>query len=294
VSFLFVNKKIHVVFFDLTTEFASTVMLMKNILLISILLLFFACQKEDIGDNSPVNVVDEHPHLCEVPETGDRNFIYYENDERWLIGGENEDQDFNITNWTLEEGYIKYGLGRETFKALTEPQFISKEEYPRTIQPDELVLAVYGGLSDTKVYTIDMMEAHEVINDEINGEPIVVMYCPLADFFAVYYREYCGATLTFGVSGYTYYQCDTQDGKDGFLLWDRNTESLWWPLTHKGVSGEMLNQTMTPYHAAKWEVTTYEQISQSSPDFVLLKPGQNIDFDGEWTSSLSQSVNCVE
>ncbi len=265
---------------------------MKNILLTSILLLFFACQKEDIGiGDSPVNVVDEDPHLCEVPYSGDRNFIYDEDGERWLIGGENENEDFNITNWTLEEAYIKYGLGRETFKALTEPQFISEAEYPRTIQPDELVLAVYSALGETKVYTIDMMEAHEVINDEINGEAIVVMYCPLADFFGVYYRDYCDATLTFGVSGYTYYQCDVQEGKDGFILWDRNTESLWWPLIHKGVSGEMLDEVMTPYHPAKWEVATYEQVSQSS-EFVLLKPGQGIDFEGAWTETLSQEVNC--
>ncbi len=267
-------------------------MLMKNILFISILLLFFACKKEDIGmDDSPVNIVEEDPH-CEDLETGESSFVYYENNERWLVGGETEAEDFNITNWTLEEAYLNYGIGRETFKALTEPKFISAAAYPRTIQPDELVMAVYSGLSETKVYTIDMMEAHEVINDEVNGEPIVVMYCPLADFFGVYYREYCGAELIFGMSGYGYHQCDVQGGKDGFILWDRNTESLWWPLIHKGISGEMLDQTMIPYHSANWEVTTYGQIAQSSPDFVLLKPGQDIDFEGEWTETLSQEVNC--
>lgn len=265
---------------------------MRNILIIFISLLFFTCQKEDIGINSSANDVDEHPNICYVPDSGDRSFIYYDNDERWLIGGTNEEEDFNITNWTLEAGYIKYGLGRETFKALTEPQFISKEAYPRTIQPGEKVLVVYGGLSEARVYTIDMLEAHEVINDEINGEPIVVMYCPLADFFAVYHRKYCGAVLTFGVSGYTYYQCDVREGKDGFILWDRNTESLWWPLIHKGVSGEMLDQTMTPYHSAKWEVTTYGQIAQGFSDFVLLQPGQDIDFEGAWRASLSQEVDC--
>jgi len=273
---------------------------MKKILTLCLLFTLFACGKEEIKVNTPTpttNVNEQSPYddcngPCGNEHNSNRNFVYYENGQRWLRGGNERSMDFNVSNWALEEQGLKYGIGRESFKALVNPHFIREEDYPRNIQPDETIVVLYGE-NEVKVYPLDLLNVHEVINDEIDGQAVAVTYCPLADFIAVYEREYCGATLTFALSGYTHYREGVRSGKDGFILWDRNTESLWWPLIDKGVSGEMLDEVMTPYHPAKWEVTTYGQVVQSS-DFVLLKPGQNIDFDGEWTSSLSQSVNCVE
>lgn len=272
---------------------------MKKIFTLCLLFSLFACDKEELNTNTstPVtNVNEQNPYdhcngPCDNQYESEHNFVYYENGQRWLRGGNERSMDFNISNWTLEERGLRYGLGRESFKALVNPHFIQKEDYPRNIQPDEMMIVLHGE-NTLKVYPLDLMNVHEVINDEIDGQAIAVTYCPLADFINVYKRDYCGAVLTFALSGYTHNREGIHNGKDGFILWDRNTESLWWPLIHKGVSGEMLDQTMTPYHPAKWEVTTYGQISQSSPDFVLLKPGQDIDFEGEWTETLSQEVNC--
>ena len=54
-------------------------------------------------------------------------------------------------------------------------------------------------------------------------------YCILADLGAVYDRNLDGHTFTFSVSGYTYADRKVWGGMDAFLLWDRDTESLWWP-----------------------------------------------------------------
>ena len=64
-------------------------------------------------------------------------------------------------------------------------------------------------------------------------------YCVLADLGAVYSRNYNSKELTFALSGYTYYDKNIWNGLDGFVLWDRETESLWWPLVGKAVSGKL-------------------------------------------------------
>lgn len=61
----------------------------------------------------------------------------------------------------------------------------------------------------------------------------------MADLDAIYKRDYGGEVLTFGISDYTYFETGIWDGLDAFILWDRDTESLWWPLIEKSVSGPL-------------------------------------------------------
>jgi hypothetical protein len=81
----------------------------------------------------------------------------------------------------------------------------------------------------------------------------------------VYGREIDGETTTFGTTGYTYNRT--------FLLYDRKTESMWYPL-HDGqinaVSGALKDHSIA--FLAKPEIMTLEEWKQLHPDTKVLLP----------------------
>ena len=81
-------------------------------------------------------------------------------------------------------------------------------------------------------------------------------YRILADLGAIYDRIVDERLYTFALSGYTYFDPAVWNGMDGFVLWDRETESLWWPLIGKSVSGPILNTPMKVYDQTACAQTT--------------------------------------
>ena len=78
----------------------------------------------------------------------------------------------------------------------------------------------------------------------------------------VYGRQIGGKVTTFGTSGYTY--------DNTFVLYDRSTESLWYPLEDgkfTAVSGSLQGQTI-PY--AKQPIVTLGKWRKKHPDTVVL------------------------
>ncbi|PIQ18547.1 MAG: hypothetical protein COW66_05890, partial [Flavobacteriaceae bacterium CG18_big_fil_WC_8_21_14_2_50_34_36] len=112
---------------------------------------------------------------------------------------------------------------------MLEPTFQSISEANSTWKNEDRFLVAHKG-NEVKAYSVKDLTKHEVINDYIDGEPIFAAYCVLADLGAVYKRTYADKIFTFALSGYTYFDPEVWNGLDGFVLWDRETESLWWPL----------------------------------------------------------------
>ena len=59
--------------------------------------------------------------------------------------------------------------------------------------------------------------------------PFSAAWCILARLGAVYERQIDGHSLTLAVSSYTYGDGLTWRGGHAFVLWDRDSQSLWWP-----------------------------------------------------------------
>ena len=123
------------------------------------------------------------------------------------------------------------------------------------IYPDSarfLLLEING---DVRAYGIDLLTHHEIVNDVVGGQPVMAAYCLLADLGAIYDRIIDGQEYTFALSGYTYYDPDVWNGMDGFVFWDRETESTWWPLIGKAVSGTMINTPLKVLNEDNWSQT---------------------------------------
>lgn len=219
-----------------------------------------------------------HPQRPIAVENGK---IFKKGNIKFLYGGEDSVENFNITNCELKDENFHYGIGREKFPALLEPEFISQEEAD-TIWADtsRFLVASYGG--ETKAYSIKDLIRHEIVNDKINGKPIMAAYCILANLGAIYERQYDNKIFTFALSGYTYHDANVWNDLDGFVLWDRETESLWWPLIGKAVSGLMHGVKLIELDKKYWEDTNWGKIKRKYKNVKVLKSGQDFERPKMW------------
>jgi hypothetical protein len=186
---------------------------------------------------------------------------------------------------------LYYGLGREHFPALLETQYEPLSDVIDNFDDIEktLVLSV-GGI--VKIFPFSILVKHELVNDEANGVPIMIVYCFLADLTAVYSRRYCGKELTFAVSGYTYLDEDIADALESFVLWDRDTESLWWPITEKSVSGMFRGESMERYDESKWIEMRWGEVKENYPSAIVMKDNQTIETPLNWPPIYAEELQC--
>ncbi|WP_170309834.1 aldose epimerase family protein [Seonamhaeicola maritimus] len=211
------------------------------------------------------------------------NGKFFESDGRkMLYGGKDSIQHFDISNSSLKDGQFHYGIGREKFPALLNPEFITIKQADTIWEDNSRFLLAHSG-NDIKAYSVKDLTRHEVVNDVLNGQPIMAVYCILADLGAIYERNYGDTELTFALSGYTYFDNDVWDGLDGFVLWDRETESLWWPLIGKAVSGSLKDVKLLEMDKTNWKDITWKDIKTNYPNAQVLKSNQDFERPTKWT-----------
>ena len=77
---------------------------------------------------------------------------------------------------------------------------ISQQDADEFLDDREPVLAVEQGRA-VRVYPVQILVWHEIVNDELGGRPIAVTYCPLCNSCVVFDRRVDDRVLTFGTTG---------------------------------------------------------------------------------------------
>jgi hypothetical protein len=132
------------------------------------------------------------------------------------------------------EEILAGGPSRDGIESVDEPEFVAVEE-ARWVAVRNPVLGVAVG-EEAHVYPVHLIEPHQIVNDEVGGVTVVVTYDPLAAVPRAYRRDVDGRTLTFGVSGLVY--------NSNFLLYDRETESLWLQFTGEAIAGPVAGKKL--------------------------------------------------
>lgn len=136
---------------------------------------------------------------------------------------------FDVTRHTIPVAQMQSGgPPKNGIPALDHPGFVSLAEADRTLKPDDIVLGIeLGGLA--KAYPVRILNWHEVVNDDVGSQPVLITWCPLCGSAVVFDPRPDGQRHAFGVSGLLYQQ--------NLLLFDRETESLWSQLYGRAVAG---------------------------------------------------------
>jgi len=158
------------------------------------------------------------------------------------------------------------GPPRDGIPALDKPQFIIAESVDFLNAEDRVLGVVIDG--QAKAYPINILNWHELVNDEIGSTSYVVTYCPLCGTGALFDAEVDGRKLDFGVSGLLY--------NSDVLLYDRQSESLWSQIRGQSISGPYagVNLTWLPVTHTSWQ-----RWRQNYPQSLVLSENTGYDRD---------------
>ena len=150
------------------------------------------------------------------------------------------------------------GPPRDGIPALYEPEVQGVVHAPWS--DDERVVGISweGG---ARAYPISILVWHELVNDTIEGRPILVSYCPLCGTALVFDRRLAGGVRRFGVSGLLY--------RSDLLMYDRETESLWSQISFEAVAGPSMGLRLTPIRS---KLVRLGEWKRAHPNTTVLSP----------------------
>jgi len=120
---------------------------------------------------------------------------------------------------------------KERFPSLDAPVYVKAAE--ADTPPDAWVLGIVIG-GQARAYELNLLTRHEVLNDRIEGRPVAVVWCPLANSAAVYDRRVGDRELRFEPSGVLMH--------GSIVMQDKETASFWPLLQEKSLYGPLEGQ----------------------------------------------------
>ncbi len=118
--------------------------------------------------------------------------------------------------------------------SIDNPKFIPANQSDFLSDSEAVVGVTFGGI--TRAYPLQILVWHEIVNDNFNGLPIAITYCPLCYSSAAFVRQINGNTAEFGTSGKLY--------NNNLVMYDRLTRSLWSEIWGQAISGNLTGHTL--------------------------------------------------
>ena len=123
--------------------------------------------------------------------------------------------DFGTTLIDLDE-VMSGRPPKEGIPAIDDPNFVSVEAAAQWLHDQGIVIV---GATDSLVraYPIQILMFHEIVNDELDGLPLSITFCPLCNATIIFRRQIGDVVLDFGTTGGLH--------KSDLVMYDCQTES---------------------------------------------------------------------
>lgn len=154
------------------------------------------------------------------------------------------------------------GPPKDGIPSIDDPQFISTAAADEWLSDDEPGLGVtHDGTA--RFYPYQILVWHEIVNEAINGDPLLVTYCPLCRTGIVFERVIDGQAVEFGVSGKLW--------RSNLLMYNRGPDgeedSLWSQVLGEAVVGPRTGETL---EIVPSDTVRYGQWKQTYPETQVL------------------------
>ena len=169
------------------------------------------------------------------------------------------------TDWstrTIDLDELRIGIQvipiRDRIPPIDNPEFAPASEAGWS-DPEPGLLLVVGDTA--RFYPLAMLIVHEIVNDEIDGRPVLVTYCPLCNSALVFDPVVNGQRLRFGTSGLL--------RNSDLVMWDDATESLWQQIGGEGLVGAFAGHRLEVIPSA---IVSWSDFKAGYPDGGVLAP----------------------
>jgi hypothetical protein len=151
------------------------------------------------------------------------------------------------------------GPPRDGIPPLDSPSFETVDSADTWLEdPEPVIFLDHNG--DVRAYPLQILIWHEIVNDEVGEESVVVTFCPLCNTALVFLRpEIDGEVLTFGTSGNLRYS--------DLVMWDRQTESWWQQFSGDAIVGDLTGTELVNLPAA---IISWEDFKTKHPEGQVL------------------------
>jgi len=166
------------------------------------------------------------------------------------------DTDFSQTTVDLSE-VMSGGPPRDGIPSIDDPKFRPAGEITSIGAKEPVIRVQVGG--ETRAYPLRVLIWHEIVNDTIAGQPVLVTYCPLCNAAIVFKRKVKDQPVEFGTSGLLRHS--------DLVMYDRLTESWWQQFTGEAIAGEMAGQTLEMIPS---RVVSFAEIRAEDTDMGVL------------------------
>lgn len=151
---------------------------------------------------------------------------------------------------------------------------IDKPEYGTSeegdwLSPDDPVLGYVAG-DQAYAYPFKILNFHEIVNDTLDGTPVLISYCPLCRSAIVYDRRFDGEALGFSNTSALY--------ESDLVMVDRSTGSYWWQVAGTAIVGPLTGRSLELLPS---QVATWQDWKKDHPGTLILTrdTGFTIDYD---------------
>lgn len=150
------------------------------------------------------------------------------------------------------------GPPKDGIPAIDDPKFISVQEADEWLEDREPVTVFQEG-DVVRIYPLQILIWHEIVNDVVAGRPVAITFCPLCNTTIAFDATVDGRALDFGTTGRLRFS--------NLLMYDRQTESWWQQATGTAVIGEL---TGTQLNFLPAPVIGWAEAMKTYPDAEVL------------------------
>jgi hypothetical protein len=150
------------------------------------------------------------------------------------------------------------GPSKDGIPAIDHPKLQSVTEADRWLEDKEPVVRVRVG-ADVRAYPIQILMWHELVNDVVGKQPLLISFCPLCNTAIVFERRLGAKVLDFGTTGRLRHS--------NLIMYDRQTESWWQQATGEAIVGEHLGAQL---RFQPGELVAWKDFREAHPDGRVL------------------------
>ena len=244
-----------------------------SVILAAALLLFIgvstafsgSSDKDKSAKGDPSSIKDSHAPDADVIITQAQST---ESDSPLLPGGDTRSSRLKAitgswnTNWerrTIELNELRHGgPPRDGIPPIDDPKHVSADEAEAWLEGNEPVIAFIRG-TDARAYPLQILIWHEIVNDRVGGDPVLITFCPLCNSSIVFDRRVGDQVYEFGTSGLL--------RNSDLVMYDRTTESLWQQLTGEAIIGDLTGESLDFLPSS---LVSFADFQAAYPDGIVL------------------------